>query len=39
METDLELRYIRKLGNGDHEAFDALFTRYYPWVKVFLRAS
>ena len=36
MDTDLELKYIKKLANGDHEAFDVLFTRYYPIVKSFL---
>ncbi|MDR1557055.1 MAG: RNA polymerase sigma-70 factor [Tannerellaceae bacterium] len=36
MDTDLELKYIKKLANGDHKAFDVLFTRYYPIVKSFL---
>jgi RNA polymerase sigma-70 factor (ECF subfamily) len=36
MDTDLELKYIQKLANGDHKAFDALFIRYYPAVKSFL---
>jgi RNA polymerase sigma-70 factor (ECF subfamily) len=36
MDTNLELKYIKKLANGDHGAFDLLFTRYYPIVKSFL---
>jgi RNA polymerase sigma-70 factor (ECF subfamily) len=37
MDTNLELKYVKKLANGDHEAFDVLFTRYYPVVKSFLQ--
>jgi RNA polymerase sigma-70 factor (ECF subfamily) len=33
---DATLNYIQRLGDGDHAAFDALFTRYYPIVKSFL---
>ncbi|MDR2118400.1 MAG: RNA polymerase sigma-70 factor [Tannerellaceae bacterium] len=36
MDTNLELNCIKKLENGDHEAFNVLFTRYYPIVKSFL---
>jgi RNA polymerase sigma-70 factor (ECF subfamily) len=36
MDTNLELKYIKKLANGDHRAFDVLFTRYYSIVKSFL---
>jgi RNA polymerase sigma-70 factor (ECF subfamily) len=36
MDANLELIYVKKLAGGDHEAFDFLFTRYYPVVKSFL---
>jgi RNA polymerase sigma-70 factor (ECF subfamily) len=36
MDTDLELKYLEKLGKSDHHAFDMLFTEYYPKVKSFL---
>lgn len=36
MDNELEQRYLKKLGEGGHEAFDALFTSYYPRVKSFL---
>ncbi|MDR1331339.1 MAG: RNA polymerase sigma-70 factor [Tannerella sp.] len=36
MDTDLELKYLEKLGQSDHHAFDVLFTEYYPKVKSFL---
>jgi RNA polymerase sigma-70 factor (ECF subfamily) len=37
MDINLELKYIKKLGEGDHQAFDILFARYYPVVKSFLQ--
>jgi RNA polymerase sigma-70 factor (ECF subfamily) len=36
MDANLESDYVEKLGDGDHVAFDVLFTRYYPVVKSFL---
>lgn len=36
MDNELEQRYLKKLGEGGHDAFDALFTSYYPRVKSFL---
>ena len=36
MDNELEQRYLKKLGEGDHDAFDALFMSYYPRVKSFL---
>lgn len=36
MEKNLESDYLKKLGEGDHQAFDFLFTRYYSQVRSFL---
>jgi len=36
MTTNLESKYLKALGNGDHHAFDALFTQYHPKVSFFL---
>ncbi|MDR2809096.1 MAG: RNA polymerase sigma-70 factor [Tannerellaceae bacterium] len=36
MDIHLELEYVKRLANGDHKAFDVLFTRYHPIVKSFL---
>jgi RNA polymerase sigma-70 factor (ECF subfamily) len=36
MDANLELKYLEKLGKSDHDAFDMLFTEYYPRVKSFL---
>lgn len=37
MEVSQESDYLRKLGNGDNQAFEGLFLLYYPKVKSFLR--
>lgn len=36
MGVDQEGEYMKKLGEGDHKAFDALFLLYHPRVKNFL---
>jgi len=36
MEAELELKYLKRLGDSDHKAYDILFTEYYPSVKGFL---
>lgn len=36
MNIDLESKYLRELGNGDHHAFDLLYVQYSPRVKHFL---
>ena len=36
MDITHELTSMKRLANGSHEAFDVLFTRYYPVVKSFL---
>jgi len=36
MGVENELKYLRALGQGDHEAFDILFTEYHPRVIYFL---
>lgn len=37
MVVNLESDYLRRLGNGDHLAFEGLFVLYYPKVKNFLK--
>ena len=36
MDGDREYEYMKKLGQGDHKSFDALFLLYHPKVKNFL---
>lgn len=36
MNNDLERQYLKRLGDGDHEAFDLLFTTYYAKLKSYL---
>ncbi|MDR3262203.1 MAG: RNA polymerase sigma-70 factor [Tannerella sp.] len=36
MDAELELKYLKRLGDSDHNAFDILFTEYYPKVRSFL---
>lgn len=36
MESDIELKYLKELGEGNPKAFDILFTHYHPHVKKFL---
>jgi len=36
MDTDLESGYLKKLGEGNHDAFDILFMSYHSLVKRFL---
>lgn len=36
MTVDLESKYLKALGEGDHHAFDILFAQYYPKVRFFL---
>ncbi|WP_293711031.1 RNA polymerase sigma-70 factor [uncultured Parabacteroides sp.] len=37
MDGDREYEYMKKLGQGDHKSFDALFMLYHPRVKNFLK--
>ena len=36
MDSNIEQRYLNRLCEGEHEAFNALFSHYYPRVKSFL---
>lgn len=36
MDISLESKYLKELGNGDHEAFDTLYIQYSPKVRHFL---
>ena len=36
MDINLESKYLEKLGNGDHKAFDMLYIQYSPRLKHFL---
>ena len=36
MEKNQKSYYLKKLGEGDHQAFDGLFTYYHPRVRSFL---
>ncbi|WP_165043259.1 RNA polymerase sigma-70 factor [Dysgonomonas sp. ZJ709] len=36
MEKDKELEYLKRLAANDHEAFKALFVKYFPKVKYFI---
>jgi RNA polymerase sigma-70 factor (ECF subfamily) len=38
LEKIQELKYLKKLGEGDREAFNLLFLHYYPKLKNFLKA-
>lgn len=37
MNTERETHYLEQLGQGNHQAFDALFMLYHPKVKNFLK--
>lgn len=36
MDIDMELKYLKKVGAGDHDAFAILFRQYHPRIRSFL---